>query len=142
MFGLSSLFCYNGPLWTIMDHNRVVLAIMEKSIFPDVRTQPYLFVLVCTHLYPSVLICAQLCLLASIHACSHPIYARSHLSTLVRICSYLFMPIYACLHPTMLVGTHPCLFMLCLCSLAPIHTCSHSSMLVYTQPHQEKWVSP
>ena len=36
MFGLSSLFCYNGPLWTIMDHNRVVLAIMEKSIFSDV----------------------------------------------------------------------------------------------------------
>jgi len=39
MFGLSSLsslFCYNGSLWTIMDHNRVVLAIMEKSIFPDV----------------------------------------------------------------------------------------------------------
>ena len=39
MFGLNSLnslFCYNGPLWTIMDHNRVVLAIMEKSVFPDV----------------------------------------------------------------------------------------------------------
>jgi len=38
MFGLNSLFCYNsynGPLWTIMDHNGVVLAIMEKSIFPD-----------------------------------------------------------------------------------------------------------
>ena len=38
MFGLNSLnslFCYNGPLWTIMDRNRVVLAIMEKSVFPD-----------------------------------------------------------------------------------------------------------
>ena len=128
MFGLNSLFCYNSynrPLWTIMDHNGVVLAIMEKSIFPDAISLSYY--------YNSSLMLLQLSCYV-IQLLPHSAIA-AHLVMLLQLPSHAYCSSLIILlqHPLMLLQFHFILLQLLCHIIATLLSCYCNTSVILLQ---------